>query len=85
MTTGYMLELLHLPERSTSDQELVSDFSLTFMDPLNTPDTDSPTTLTLEERSSDGDSNNSKSLRSSRKTRRVKSSRSTPESSPRRE
>lgn len=79
--TGSTTKLLLLPEKSTPDQELESDSSLTFMEVSTEENADQKDINKPVLKLSDGDYNNSKSKKSSRKIRREIHSKSTPESS----
>ena len=81
MMTGFTTKSPHWPEKSTLDQEPVLDSSPTSTVDFTEERSDQKDTNTLEPRSSDGECNNSKSKKSSRKTRRETASKSIPESS----
>lgn len=81
MKTGSTTKLLLLPEKSTLDQELESDSSPTFTEVSTEENADQKDINKPVPRSSDGDSNNWKNKKSSRKTRREIHLKSTPESS----
>ncbi len=70
MMTGSTTKLLLWPEKSTSDQELESDFCLTSKEAFTEESADLKDINKPVPRLSDGDCNNSRSKESSRKTRR---------------
>lgn len=81
MKTGSITKLLLLPEKSTLDQELELDSSLTFTEVSTEEKSDQKDINKLVPKSSDGDSNNWRNKKSSRKTRREIHLKLTPESS----
>lgn len=83
--TGFITKWLHWLEKFISDPELVLDSCPTFTEVSTEERSDQKDIKKPEPKSSDGDCNNSKSKKSSRKTRREIHSRSTQESSPMRE
>lgn len=80
MMIGSTIKSLHLPEKSTPDQELESDSSPTFTEVSTEERSDQKDINKPVPRSSDGDSNNWKNKKSSRKTRREIHLKSTQES-----
>ena len=70
MKTGFITKSPHWPERFISDQELVLDSSPTFTEVSTEVSADPKDINTPEPKSSDGDFNNLKNKKSSRKTRR---------------
>lgn len=81
MKTGSTTKSPHSPEKSTPDQELESDSSPTSTEASTEEKSDLKDINKPVPRSSDGDFNNWRSKKSSRKTRRETLLKSTPESS----